>query len=232
MEVLDAGTDDVRERLQAAWSLGRTKEACGLLVEDVRPRCVGWLLNRFSSISKEDAEDCVDAATESVLCRDPGKVRDVYNYLFTSAKNNALDLVEDREHLVPFDPEWIAGASDERLLVVAEAALDEELTVRVDQLRKLYALTLPKLSPRRRLLAELLLVSGPGSNNETLAETMDISKEALKSLKSRTLSDLRRLLPISADELGIEFEQVLNPPLEVLSARPALPSEDNGEGSA
>ena len=57
---------------------------------------------------------------------------------------------------------------------------------------------------------------------------MDISKEALKSLKSRTLSDLRRLLPISADELGIDFEQVLSPTPEVLGVRTFLPSEENG----
>ena len=102
--------------------------------------------------------------------------------------------------------------------------------MRVDQLRKLYALTLPKLAPGRRRLAELLLVNGAGSSNENLAEMMDISKEALKSLKSRTLSDLRRLLPISADELGIDFEQVLSPTPEVLGVRTFLPSDDNGEG--
>ena len=233
MEELNTGTDDVRERLQAAWSSRRIHEACGILVDDVRPRCIGWLLKRFASISEEDAEDCFHAAIYSVLRRGSEKVNDVYNYLFTSARNNALDLVQERKHFAPFDPEWIEGASDDRLLVIAEAALDEGLTVRVDQLRKLYALTLPKLAPRRRHLAELLLVDGAGSSNEALAEMMDISKEALKSLKSRTLSDLRNLLPISADELGIDFEQMLSrPPLEVLSARPFFPSEDNGEGSA
>ena len=231
MEELKTGTDDVRKRLQAAWSSDRIHEACGILVDDVRPRCIGWLLNRFSSISKEDAEDCVDAAIESVLRRGSEKVNDVYNYLFTSAKNKALDLVEERKHFARYDPEWIEGASDGRLLVIAEAALDEEITVRGDQLRKLYALTFPKLAPRRRRLAKLLLEDGTGSSNEILAEMMGTSKAALKSLKSRTLSDLRRLLSISADELGIDFEQLVSPPPEVLSGRPSLPSEDNGEGN-
>ena len=240
MEELDAGIDDVRERLQAAWSSGRIQEACGLLVEDVRPRYIRWLLNRVSSISMEDAEDCVDAAIDGVLRRGPDKVSDVYNYLFTCARNAAFDLVQERKNLVffdpdkhdvSFDPEWIEGASDDRLLEIAEAALDEELTLRVHQLRKLYALTLPKLAPRRRRLAELLLVDGAGSSNEDLAELMETSKDALKSLKSRTLSDLRHLLPIAADELGIDFDQVLSPTPEVLSVRPFLPSEDNEEGS-
>ena len=199
-------------------------------MDDVRPRCIGWLLNRFSSVSTEDAEDCFDAAIDNVLRRGPERVNDVYNYLFTSARNNALDLVQERKHFPRFDPEWLEGISDNRLFVIAEAALDEELTVRVDQLRRLYALALPKLAPRRRRLAGLLLVDGAGSSNEMLSEMMDTSKEALKSLKSRTLSDLEQLLPVAADELGIDFEQVLSPPPEVLSAQPFLPSEDNGEG--
>ena len=231
MEVLDTKPDEVRERLGGAWGSGRIAEACGILVEDVKLRCVGWLLRGFSSISKEDAEYCFDAAIDSVLRRGPEKVNDVYNYLFTSAKNNAFDLVQERKYFASLDPELVEGAIDDRLFVVAEAALDEELTVRVDQLRKLYALTLPKLAPRRRRLTELLLVHGAELSNEELAEVMEISKEALKSLKSRTLSDLRRLLPISADDIGIDFEQVLSPSPDVLSARPILPSEENGEGS-
>ena len=231
VEKLNTKSDELREHLDAAWVSGRIAEACGIFVEELRPRCIRWLLGGFSSISEEDAEDCFDAAIDGVLRRDPGKVNDVYNYMFTSARNNALDLVQERKYFARFDPEWIEGASDDRLLVVAEAALDEELTVKVDQLRTLYALTLPKLGPRRRRLAKLLLVEGVGSSNEALAEMMDTSKEALKSLKSRTLSDLRRLLPISADELGIDFEQVLSPPPEVLLARPSLPSGEDMEGS-
>ena len=197
-------------------------------MEDLKLWYVRWLLTRFSSISVDDAEECVDAAIESVYNRGNQKVKNVYNYLFTCVRRNALDLVYERKPFVPLDPEWIEGASDDRLLVIAEVALEEELTVRVDQLRKLYALTLPKLSQNRRRLV-LLLVERAGFSNEELAGMMGMSKEALKPLKSRTLSDLRHLLPISAEELGIDFEQVLRPTPEVFELRPLLPSEDNGE---
>ena len=227
----DTKTDDVRERLQRAWASEDIHETCGILVADVSPRCMRWLLNRFESISEEDAEDCFNAAIEGVLKRGPGKVRDVYNYAFTSAKNRALDLVREREHFIRFDPELIEGASDYRLRVIAEAALDEEITVTVreDHLKHLFALVFPKLPKNRRRLAELLLRDGAVSSNEELAREMEVSKDALKSLKSRTLSDLRRLLPIAAEDLGIDFEQVLSPTPDVLKVLHFLPSEDNGE---
>ena len=226
---LDAEADDVRERLQQAWASGNIHEALGILVDDVRPRCVRWLLNRFSSISEEDGDGCFGDAVEGVYDRGPDTVRNVYNYVFTSAKNKTLNLVEERKHFVRLDPEWLEGANDDRLLVIAEAALDEELTVRVDQLRQLYSLTLPKLAPNRRRLA-LLLAERAELGNEGLERTMGMSKGALKSLKSRTLSDLRSLLPVVAEELGIDFEQVLSPTPEVLRVLPFRPSEDNWEG--
>ena len=229
MGKLNSETDIVKERLRDAWNSGRIHEACGLLVEDVRPRCIGWLLNNVSAISEEDAEDCFDAAVEGVLSGRPERVRDVYNYVFTSVRNAALDIVQERKNFVRVDLDWIEGVNDNRLLIIAEASLDEELTLRVGQLRKIFALTLPKLAPGRRRLTRLLLTDGAGKSNEDLASTMDISKDALKSLKSRTLSDLRRLLPISADELGIDFDQVLSPPPEVLGVRPLLPSAENEE---
>ena len=231
MQETDTKTDEVRERLDEAWISGGTAEVCGIFMEVVRPRCIKWLLNWSSSISMEDAEECVDAAIESVLIRGPDRVNDVYNYLLASAKYKALDLLQERNHFTPFDPEWIERAGDDRLFVVAEAALDEELTLRVVQLRKLFALALPKLAPNRQRLVALWLEGGVRTNNENLAEMMGISKGALKSLKSRALSDLRELLPLSADELGIDFKQVLNPLPEVLSTRPSIPSEENGEGS-
>ena len=226
---LDTKTDDVRERLQRAWASEDIQGTCGILLADVEPRCMRWLLHNFQSLSEEDAEDCFNAAIEGVLRRGSEKVRDVYIYLFTSARNGALNLVRERKRFVPLDPELVEGASADRLLVIAEAALDEEITVRVDQLKQIFALALPKLAKNRRRLAELLLGEGTGLSSEDLARTMGLSKTALKSLKSRTLSDLRRLFPIAAEELGIDFEQVLSPTPDVLKVQPFLPFENNGE---
>ena len=230
MQKIDEKTDEVRERLDAAWVSGRTAEVCGIFVDDIRARCIWWLLRKFPSIAEEDAEDCVDDAFEGVLTRGSEKIHDVYNYLFTSAKNKAVDLVKERKQFVLVDPEWLELAGDDRLFVVAEAALDEELTLRVGQLRRLFALVLPKLAKNRQRLVALWLDDRVGSSNEVLAELIGISKGALKSLKSRTLSDLRELLPASAYELEIDFEQVLRPVPEVLSTRPSIPCEENGEG--
>ena len=221
--------DDVRERLRKAWVSGDTYETCGILVADVGPRCIRWLLKRFQTISEEDAEDCFDAAIEGVLNRDPGKVEDVYNYVFTSARYAALDLVGEHKRYVRVDPEWFAGASIDRLLVIAEVALEEEVTVREEQLEQLFTLALPRLRGKRRHMAELLLKGGTSSSNEDLARELGVTKDALKSLKSRTLSDLRRLLPIAAEELRINLEAVLRPIPDVLRVRHSLPSESDEE---
>ena len=229
LEALNSKANDVKERLLKAWSSGNIHEAFGILVEDMRPWYIRWLLNRFPSFSVDDAEECFGDAIASTHSRDPETVNNIYRYLFTCVRRNAIDQVKERKPFVRLDPEWIEAASDESLLSIAEVALDEELTVRVDQLRQLYELTLPKLSPNRQRLT-LLLLEGPGLTNEELAEIMEMTKDALKSLKSRTLADLRRLLPVSAEELGLDFNQVLNPPPEVFEVRPFLPSEDNGDG--
>ena len=131
----------------------------------------------------DDAEECLDDAIESIHNRDPETVNNIYNYLFTCVRRNAINLVNERKSFVRLDPEWVEAASDESLLKIAEVALDGELTVRVDQLRRLYDLTLPKLSPNRRRLA-LLLLERTGLTNEELAEMMEMTKDALKSLKS------------------------------------------------
>ena len=210
---MDSSTDELNKRLNAAWAAGRHHEASAILLEEVMPRIRRWLLPRFPAISLEDAEDCFHDAVGGLMRRQPDAVNNVYSYVFTSAKNKAIEIATERQNSVYVGPDLQAKiekgqrifsqdgqvlglcARLDMLSVVAEAALDEELTLREDQLRTLFALTLTKLHWRRRRLTELLLNHGPGAGNDLLAEMMGTSKEALKSLKSRTLTDLRRLLP-------------------------------------
>lgn len=246
MEPPTNDADDLKERLGAAWAAGRRPETCAILLEEVMPRVCRWLLSKFS-ISEEDAEDCFHDAVGGLLPREPSHVNNVYSYVFTSAQNKAIDLVHERGRLVHYDPDqdigeesglddspWesrgsLVDAKPDALVVLAEAALEEELTLREYQLQQIFTLTLIKLVPSRRRLTELLLIHGPRTGNDQLAEMMNISEGAIKSLKSRTLSDLRLLLPVAADALGFDFEHVLRPPPEGLFLPPVLPSEDNEE---
>ncbi len=243
------GSSDVKGRLTAAWEGHSTAEACGILVNEVMARCITWLLNRFGhqGISYEDAEDCFNEGVEGILKRQPGQIADPYNYVFTSANNAALDILQERKHLVRYDPDWEGNEDDapksdgdgaqqprpswseEALQIVAEAALDDEVTARGDYLRNIFDVTLPKLAPARRLLVEVLLDHGANISNAVLAELMNRSETAVKSLKSRTLDDLRSFLPVAAQELGINFDQLLAPTAEAWVRKPVLPSpeEDN-----
>jgi DNA-directed RNA polymerase specialized sigma24 family protein len=195
-------------------------------------------------VSQEDAEDCFDAAVEGLLKRDSGQVGDPYNYVFTSAKNAALDLLRERKLLVRYDPEWEGNTDDlngddgggpmgpppewftESLRVIAEAVLEVEISARDEQLRAAFGITLLKLAPNRRRLVEILLDRGTDITNAALADLMGRSETALKSLKSRTFGDLRELLPVAAHELGINLDDLLAPPPEISFRRPALPSSD------
>ena len=239
-------TSDVAERLNNAWHSHNIAEACGILMDDVMPRCLKWLLNGFGhqGVSHEDTEDCFNDAVEGLLKRDPSKVNNPYNYVFTSAKNTALDLLRERKHLVRYNPEWdgseehvgddadgsarrsTLGWHADILQIITEAVLDAEVTARGDQLRAVFGITLPKLAPARRRLIELFLDRGADITNATLAGFMNRSETALKSLKSRTFDDLRDLLPLSAHELGINFYHFLAPSPEISVRRPSFPSPE------
>ena len=219
-----------------------------MLVEEVQPRCVQWLLRQFGhqGLLYEDCEDCFNGAVEGLLKRDSRGVEDPYNYVFTSAKNAALDMLQEGKFFVRYDPDWQKNDDSvkdwnevtqpkkttwnpETMLIVAEVALDTEiieLIERDEQLRTLFQATLPKLSPNRRRLVEVLLEHGSNITNATLADIMVLSESAIKSLKSRTFDDLRRLLPTTADELGINFDLLLAPEPEALVRNPVIPSEE------
>ena len=240
------GTPDTKERLGIAWRIGPTAEAWGILNEEVRRWCVGWIIGNFGhqGISEEDAEDCFSEAMEGLLKRAPIQVTDPYNYVFASAKNAALDILRERKPLIRRDPEW-DGQEDELdehagetgvskptawladgLLVITEATLDIEVTARTEQLRAVYRLALPKLAPNRRRLVEVLLDRGTDMSIAALADIMGCSESALKSLKSRAIADLRELLPLAAQQLGINLDSLLSPVPEALIRLPVLPTTE------
>ena len=100
----EESTQDLKSRLDTAWKGEKIAESCGILIEEVMPRCARWLLNKFRPLSQEDCEDCFNDGVEGLLKQEPGQVNDPYNYLFTSAKNSALDIIRERKLIVRYDP--------------------------------------------------------------------------------------------------------------------------------
>ena len=250
MESIEDGDSapDVKLRLAEAWSAHGMAETCGVLVSEVSQRCVQWLLRKFhgQGLSHEDCEDCFNDGVEGLLKWSPEQVKDPYNYVFTSALNAAYDVLSERKHIVQYDPSWtgpddesFADWSDapqtgkvnwspEAMLIVAEVSVDAELSVRDEQLKAIFRTALLKLAPSRRRLVEALLEHRANIANAVLADIMGRSESAVKSLKSRTFDDLRRLLPITADELGINFDSLIVPEPEVLANSPVIPSDEDG----
>ncbi len=239
-------SSDVRERLTAAWQNHRIAEACGILMDEVLPRCLKWLLNGFvhQGVSYEDAEDCFDDAVEGLLKRDASQVDDPYNYVFTCAKNAALDLLRERKHLVCYDPDWEGREDDaaqeaegdagqaatrwspDALNIVLEAALDVEITARDEQLRNIFGIALPRLAPARRRLVEVLLDLGTDITNAALADLMGrYGKKIPKIVEGSALERLQGRL-VAAHELGINFDDLLVPTPEAWARKPMIPSPE------
>jgi len=246
-----ARTNDIKERISGAWGTGDVAEVCGLLVDHVMPRCIRWLLSKYGQggLSYEDAEDCFNHGIEKLLERAdcPDKVTDPYNYIWTCAKNEAVDILRENSRAVPLDPEWLAedgggssgqdvGAIDpERWLrqepsVLAEAALDAEIDARQDQIRDMLRLALAQMTDGRQRIIQLLLEHGPSRPSQLLAELLGQTEGTVRSLKKRAFDDLRRLLPWAAEQLRLDFAQVLRQEPEVEVARePSLPSPEEDE---
>lgn len=241
------GPNDIRERLASAWQAGRVAEAYGILIDEVRLGCVRWLVARYGPrLSFEDAEDCFEHGMEKLVGRseNPGQVTNPYSYVWTCAKHEALDTLRERGIIVRFDPGWLAGESDEpsedesvkpaprRWLpeaaqVVMEAALEEEVDPRQNQVRDILSFALTRLTPRRRRVIELLLERGPEIANAVLAELLGQVETTVRSTKKRAFDDLRIALPRVAAELGIDFDRLLAAEPDVIVQRPpSFPSPE------
>lgn len=245
-------SDDVQGRLASAWLGGRIDEACGILIDEVQSRCVKSLLSKYGGkLSYEDCEDCFDYGVEKLLSHkdNPGDISNPYNYVWTCAVNEGMDMMRERGQIVRFDPDWLGSqeedSADELVppstptswhshtaLVVAEVALDAELhdSKHVETIKEVLSLAVRRLPPQRqRLIGVLLEHEVDVSNNKLLAELMDMSDTAVRSLKSHALQDLRILFPAAAQELGVDISRLIVLEPEVLTPEPPkLPSTDEG----
>jgi len=246
-------SEDLQGRLALAWAGGRIDEACGILIDEVQPRCVKSLLSKYrGKLSYEDCEDCFDRGIEKLLSHkdDPQESGNPYNYVWTCAVNEGNDIMREHGQLVRVDPDWLGseedGSTDERepppsptrwhphsALVVAEVTLDVELhdSKHVQIIKEVLSVAVRRLPPQRQRLIVVLLENEVRVSNELLAELMGMSDTAVRSLKSRAFQDLRTLIPAAAEELGVDISSLIVPEPEVLTPEPpSLPSTDEDIG--
>lgn len=242
-------SNDVQGRLASAWLGGRIDEACGILIDEVQSRCVKSLLFKYGGkLSYEDCEDCFDCGVEKLLSHkdSPGDINNPYNYVWTCAVNEGVDIMRERGQVVRFDPDWLGfeeDSSEDELvrpptlthwhshnaMVVAEVALDMELqdSKHAEIIKEVLSLAISRLSKQRQRLMSVLMEKEIRVSNELLAELMSMSDTAVRSLKSRAFQDLRTLIPEAAQELGIDISSLIVPEPEVLTPEPPkLPSTD------
>jgi DNA-directed RNA polymerase specialized sigma24 family protein len=176
----------------------------------------------------------------------PADISNPYNYVWTCAINEGVDILRERSQVVHFDPEWLGSDEDESTgevaplpdpsswhpystLVVAEVALDTELqdSKHLEIIREVISLAVRRLPRQRQRIVGILLEHEVRVSNERLAELMGMSDTAVRSLKSRAFQDLRTLIPAAAQELGIDISSLIVPEPEILPPEPPkLPSTD------
>lgn len=244
-----SSSEDLQRRLALAWLGGRIDETCGILIDEVQPRCVKSLLSKYEGkLSYDDCEDCFDHGVEKLLGHkdNPQEIGNPYNYVWTCAINEGADILRERGRFVRFDPDWLGseedGSADELVppliptswhshsaLEVAEVTLDAELhgSKHLETIKEALSLAIRRLPPQRQRLIGILLEHEVRVSNELLAELMGMANTAIRSLKSRAFQDLRILIPAAAEELGVDIGSLLVPEPEVLTPEPpSLPSTD------
>lgn len=246
---MDSPNDDVKERLASAWQGGHIDQVCGILIDEVQGRCVRSLLSKYGGgLSYEDCEDCFDHGVEKLLSHkdNPGDISNPYNYVWTCAVNEGVDIINEHSKSVNFDPEWLGSEEGDpaneamqhltptnwgshSAMVVAEVALDTELqdSKHAEIIKEVLSLAISRLSPQRQRLITVLIEEDVLISNELLVELMGMSDTAVRSLKSRAFQNLRTLIPAAAKELGVDIGELIIPEPEVLTPElPKLPSTD------
>lgn len=249
---MELNQENIGSRLAAAWSSGRLGEAAGILIDEVKPRCVKSLLFKFGDkLSYEDCEDCFECGVEKLIehAKTPEEIPNPYAYVWTCATNEAMDMMKERSQVVHFDPEWLGSGQDDisddgvetqvqgqrrldHALVITEIALDAEISDSASHrvVKEVLRVAVSRLAPQRQRLIGVLLEHGAFIANELLGELMNRSNGAVRSSKSRAFEELRQLVPQVAEELGVDVTDFLAPEPEVLSDMPAsLPSPDEDD---
>ena len=236
---------DLRSRLAKTWKFDRPRFWV-ILCDELKPYCMRWLFREFerSNLCEEDFEDCFTDAVEGLMRRESKQIDSPMNYVFTCARNAALDIINERKRIATHPLELLKGGEDwfeiteeipslpeakwdpEALVDVAEVSLQDEVTPKTEQLSTIFNHLLGKLSKDRRWFVELLLEHGPSTPNAVFAEIMGKSETNVKSLKSRTLSSLRDLFFESAGEMGIDVKGLLAPEQESSLGNLEIPSDE------
>lgn len=244
--------DDLSQRLASHWHQGELDSACGLLINDVQQKCLRYLTNEYgNTLSVEDCEDCFDYGVSKLLANkdSPEKIPNPYDYVWTCARNEAKDMCTEKNILIALDPERDGHAEDDNYddetpkdyhrdyradsyVTITEITLDTEIidsnATRI--IKDILEQAIVQLSKNRRKLINVLLEHGAFITNKLLAELLEISETATRSLKCYAFADLRVLIPQVARELGIPLDTIISPEPETgVAETMSLPTveEDN-----
>ena len=94
-----SGSPTLRQRLAESWAARRDYEFSVLVIDELLPKLRGYLRRKYTDLSLEDCDDCFSTALERFFDRDDRTIANPQSYIWTSTRNQACDLLEERQSL-------------------------------------------------------------------------------------------------------------------------------------
>lgn len=201
----DDGT--LKARLASSWLRGDVVTFCGLVVEELAPKAQAYLRSEFR-LSIEEAEDCFSTALERFLLRAKSSIRNPQAYLWTSARHEACDLVEERSRFKSDELEEPSDGTPEysphEPSVVLVEALVEDVDADGAWASEVVSLAVARLRPALRRVVRLLLDNNLEYDAANASKDIGMTPQTFRANKSNAFTALRHTIPQVIEELGIE----------------------------
>jgi DNA-directed RNA polymerase specialized sigma24 family protein len=180
---------------------------CGFVIEELAPKVQASLRLDFR-LSLEEAEDCFSTALERFLSRSNSSVINPQAYLWTSARHQACDLVEERSRFKSDEPEETADDRPEHAphepSVVLVEALVEDIEAEGAWASEVVGLAVARLRPALRRVVRLLLDNNLEYDAANASNDLGMTPQTFRANKSYAFAALRHTIPQVIEELGVE----------------------------
>jgi DNA-directed RNA polymerase specialized sigma24 family protein len=245
---------ELRDRLNAAWTGNDMRIFFGVAWNDLAPRIARYLV-RMRGVTYEDGEECVNDVLQALEDMPPERrvgLTNPHGYIWSGAINAATDLLKGRQREADaaavvreelarreslqrprqstVDPEVEppTGPVMARVAVYLTETLIDYIEVEEGWAVTAITVAVSRMPPKLQLVAQYILTHGPRVPAAAAQRDLSMKPSTYRSNKLRALARLRELLPVVIAELGIN-PAVLGPPDLGLTERIEFPSPEEDD---
>jgi DNA-directed RNA polymerase specialized sigma24 family protein len=211
----DAGDDTnaeqqeetLRRRLSDAWHGQRYLAFYQLVQDELIPKIHRGLRPEFRTLSDEDLDDCISEAVTAFVRRSDATISNPESYIWTSARNQARDLMEDRARRQQVeeasgDGDLADGIGENDAVILIEG-LVEDVDAKPFWAVEVVHVAIERLRPALRRTILYVLTNGTDCDAASAAQALGTTPVTYRANKSNAYSALRSLIPVVIAEKGI-----------------------------